>query len=220
MSLTRNAISYAVPGLAALALSGLAVSPAAAQTLITFDDVTNNGSGSPLPAGYQGLNWTLSVLNTQLYSINPSGYQAGTISGPNVIYGGGSITAPVGMSFTLSSGYFTAAWDDNLALTATGLQNGVTTFTKSVLLSATAPTLINFDFLNVDQVTFSATGGTQHAAYAGTGNQFAADNLTFRDLPTPASAAPEPSQAAALGLTTLGVLGLVLRARRKKPTLS
>ena len=152
----------ALAALAALSLA--AARPAAAQTTITFDDLSDNGSGTPIANGYQGLNWSnFYVLNTNQFPV-PSGYQPGTVSGTNVAYNGGvpeainSVTP--GSTFTLNSGYFTAAWHDNLNLTVTALHNGLTVFSKSVTLSATAPTLVNFDFTGVDQVNFDSSGGT------------------------------------------------------------
>ena len=202
--------------LAALAaLSLVAARPAAAQTTITFDDLSDNGSGTPIANGYQGLNWSnFYVLNTNQFPV-PSGYQPGTVSGTNVAYNGGvpeainSVTP--GSTFTLNSGYFTAAWHDNLNLTVTALHNGLTVFSKSVTLSATAPTLVNFDFTGVDQVNFDSSGGTHHAGYGGDGTQFALDNLTING---PAST-PEPSSFAAFGFVGLGLAGLALKARKK-----
>lgn len=227
MSLTRKTISYAVPGLAALALSGLAITPAAAQTVITFDDIiTSSSNGSlTIPNGYQGLNWSnLGVIDAADYAYNPSGYQNGTVSGKNVGYSGGgsgliSTIAP-GSTFTFNSGYFTATWNDGLSWSADGYRNGVKVFSSpTTLLNVTTPTLITLDFVNIDQIQFTVGGGTLHPGYAGAGSYFVMDNLKVSDLPN-ASATPEPSPLAALGLTAFGALGLVLRARRKKLALS
>jgi len=55
---------------------------------------------------------------------------------------------------------------------------------ESPCLNAPSPTLVSFNYLGVDQVTFIGSGGTQHYAQ-GSGSEFAIDNMTVT--------VPEPS---------------------------
>ena len=210
-------------GAAALALfagAGVLIQPAAALT-ITFDDVADTSGGfggTPIPNGYQGLNWTnWNLLNTALFTTNflggaPSGALPGTVSPPNVAYNpaGGEAIFSSSTPFTFNSADLTALWNDNLQVTITGLLDGVTKDTITLSPSATAATLETFNWANINEVDLLASGGTQHVGYSGAGTQVALDNLT---ITTSQVTTPEPSTLAILG-AGLAWLG-VLRRRRK-----
>jgi len=197
--------------LAALSFAMTAAS-ASADTVVTFDDLTLSG-GSPsellVPNGYSGLNWNnFYALNSSTYPLSPSGYTAAVVSGTNVAFDGSdpaSITAVAGTTFDLNSGYFTAAWNDNLSVTADAYLGGVLMYSPTFLLSATAPTLENLNFTNVDTVTFSQSGGTLHEGDPGQGLEFAMDNLDVNIVPEPAS----------LSLLAVGAIALLSRRRRR-----
>ncbi len=149
----------------------------AADPVIKFDDLPANFIA--VPAGYHGLNWSgLTSLNGVSYASNPSGYQAGVVSPDSVIYGGGGgtgvISAPM---FDLNSAYATAAWNDNLQFEAKGYIKGTLVYDLITSLSATNPTLVQFNFYGVDEVDFTSSGGTHHAGYVGVGANFALDNV-------------------------------------------
>ena len=146
---------------------------------ITFDDLPSSEGQSLLP-GYAGLYWNnVSFLNGLATTLNPSGYQAGTVSSPNVIYNpGGNPATIIGITpFDLLSVYATAAWKDNLQLEAKGYIGNTIVYNVTNTLSASAPTLINYNFYGVNRIIFSTSGGTQHSGYASTGEQFVMDNL-------------------------------------------
>jgi uncharacterized repeat protein (TIGR01451 family) len=153
--------------------------------LVTFDDL----SGS-VPTGYFGLAW--SNFNSLAGSSSPnSGYAAGTVSVPNVIYNSGAFPASIistgRVDFT--SAYLTAAWNDNLQVQAQGYNGSTLLYNNTYTLSATAPTLINFNYSGVSRIDFVSFGGTPHPGYSGTqvddagysgaGTHFAMDNVSL-----------------------------------------
>ncbi len=81
-------------------------------------------------------------------------------------------------SFDLVSADLTAAWNDNLQFVAQGYIKGTLVYSQTNLLSATAPTLVQFNFYGVDEVVFSSSGGTRYGGYVGSGTQFVLDNLS------------------------------------------
>src|SRR6266568_3514952 len=160
-----------------LTLGGLAF--ANTNSLVTFDDLTPTASGLAVPANYASLNWSnFFYLDGVNYAGNPSGFQAGVISSNNVAYNASANPASiVGGLFDLNSAYLTAAWNDNLEVEAKGYIGGVLSYDQTYTLSATARTLIQFNYLGVDQVDFVSSGGSHHAGYNGTGTNFMMDNV-------------------------------------------
>ena len=179
----RSALRAA--GLAA----GLAVLPAApvgAQAMAqNFDGLVCDSGGTAIPNGTGGLDWTnFFCLVGSAYPYNPSGYQPGTTSAPNAALNGFENPAALrrtgGGLFSLTSGQFTAAWNDGLTITIVGTRAGATVATVRVLPSPTAPMLVDLRALsNVDNVTFTPTGGTRHPGYNGEGRVFALDDLNY-----------------------------------------
>lgn len=184
-------LKHTVRPVATLVLAGLgflAAATAQAQTMTeNFDGLTTPcGGGVAMPADTGGLDWPFfgcvdsSAITT---AYGPNGYAAGTVSPPNVAFvaGPGEITRTGGGVFTLNSASLTAAWHDDLTVTVQGSLGGVAvgaplTFSPS----ATAPTTITFPGLvNVDKVTFTSSGGTQHPGYTEMGTQFALDDVNY-----------------------------------------
>src|SRR6266704_4671846 len=141
-----------------LTLGGLAF--ANTNSLVTFDDLTPTASGLAVPANYASLNWNnFSYIDGVNYAGNPSGFQAGVVSSNNVAYNASTNPASiVGGLFDLNSAYLTAAWNDNLEVEAKGYIGGVLSYDQTYTLSATARTLIQFNYLGLDQVDFLSTG--------------------------------------------------------------
>jgi photosystem II stability/assembly factor-like uncharacterized protein len=150
-------------------------------TLIVFDDLPENTSGIPVTNGYAGLNWNNFYETDGLnFAAGNSGYHAGVVSTNNLIADGLGNPASITNStpFGLVSGYFTAAWNDNLQLEIQGYNGGVLVYDVTNILSATNSTFISLNFLSVTRVTFIPSGGTPHLAYGPSSAQhFAADNL-------------------------------------------
>ena len=151
----------------------------------TFDDLPDDIYGDTLvPSGYRGFNWNnFGYVDGVNFYLNPSGYAPGAVSTNNVVYNGGAspanVTCTNGGHFNFISAELTAAWNDNLQVEAQGYVNGILTYDQTYTLSATAPTLIVFDYFGVTKVNFISFGGTPHAGYSGGGTHFAMDNVTI-----------------------------------------
>jgi hypothetical protein len=191
--INRTILFNGASALVLLAGASLYVQPAVAAMTITFDDLTDTSGGfggTPIANGYQGLNWSnWNVLNTAGFTSNfgSNGAQPGTVSPPNVAYNGfGDEAIFSNNPFTLNSADMTAVWNDNLQVTVTGKLAGVTQDTITFLLSATAPTPESFNWANIDEVDLTATGGTLHSGYSGSGTEVAMDNLTITTQVVPA----------------------------------
>jgi hypothetical protein len=173
----------------------------AGAALLTFDDLTPPPGAMQIPNGYEGFQWNnFYVSNAATYSGNPSGYLAGMISRPNVAFNW--FANPAQLSnvnpFDLNSGYFTGAWNDGLQLEVRGYIGLTLAYDNTYTLSATAPSLLNFNYFGVTSVDFISSGGIHHPGYdSGAGTHFAMDNLTVTIV-------PEPS---AVALLMLGMLG-------------
>jgi hypothetical protein len=181
---------------AAFALAG----PASAE-LLTFDSLP--GDGSLIPAGYGGLVWSnFDDLNATFGP--PSGYINGLVSPPNVAFNGfGSPASFTSVeTFELNSFYLTAAFNDGLNVTVTGLLNGVMINSTTLVVNTSGPTLETFNWAGINAVDFSSCCGVHHDDYLGSGTQFVIDNLSI-------STVPEPSTWATLllGFAGLGFAG-------------
>ena len=185
-----------------LSVATASLTTAASPVLITFDDINAPSGGSPNfpapPAGYNGLQWYNFQVLDAVHSPR-SGYHDGVVSPNNVAFNNGGEPANFSSSgaFDLDSAYLTAAWNDGLQVEAQGFVGGVLTYDNTYTLSPTAASLINFDYLGVDEVKFTSSGGTHHSGYIGIGTQFAMDNLVI--------STPEPGT---IGLLIFGA-GLV-----------
>ena len=155
---------------------------------LTFDDLPYPSWGK-VPAGYGGLNWSNFYVNNSLSNTNPSGYRAGMISAPNVAYNYDAKPASIlGVApFDLLSAALTGAWRDNLRLEAKGYIGPNLAYDRTVFLSATAPTVVNFNYHGVTCVTFISSGGTPHSGSPSNGPVFVMDNLLVIPHSTPSA---------------------------------
>jgi hypothetical protein len=144
---------------------------------LTFDDL--HDSTYEIPPGYGGLNWSNFNFFNASTALDPSGYKAGMVSAPNVIYnvdaGAASIISPA--PFDLISAFLTAAWDDNLNVEARGYIGSTLAYDVTNTLSATMPSNIQFNYFGVTSVSFLSSGGTPYSGYSETGKQFVMDNV-------------------------------------------
>ncbi|MEH1864169.1 MAG: PEP-CTERM sorting domain-containing protein [Nostoc sp.] len=185
--------------------------------VLTFDDldVTTEFDGNQIPNGYGGLNWdNFYYLTTPTYQINPSGYIFGTVSSPNVAYnlfGDPATVSSVsidGGQFDFNSVYLTAAWSNGLNILVEGFSDGITKYATTVTVDTTSPTQFNFDFLDIDSLKFTSSGGI-NAGYEGAGTQIVLDNFTYNS-----KTVPEPTSI--LGLLTVTSFGIALSRKQKQ----
>jgi hypothetical protein len=178
--------------------------------VLTFDDLTSppSGLGISVPNGYGGLDWSNFSFKNGL--TDGVGYANSVVSPNNMVYdrsgNPGDVTAIAG-TFTLVSGYFTAAFRDGLQITVDGYNQGHLVDTSQFTVNTTGPTLETFNFSSIDEAVFTTSGGTLHPGYSpsdGVGAELAMDNLSV--------VTPEPSS---LVLAALAAAGLGLVARRK-----
>ncbi len=83
------------------------------------------------------------------------------------------------------------------------------------MVNATAPSFVNFDWSGINSVSFHSFGGTNHG-YNGGGTHFAMDNVSARNAPV----VPEPGEYAFAAFAGASVLGLVVRARRRRTSVT
>ncbi|MBC1222574.1 PEP-CTERM sorting domain-containing protein [Nostoc sp. UCD121] len=184
--------------------------------VLTFDDLdaTSEFDGNQIPNGYGGLNWdNFYYLTTPTYQVNPSGYQFGTVSSPNVAYNSFGDPATVssvsidGGQFDFNSAYLTAAWSNGLNILVEGFSDGITKYATTVTVDTTSPTQFNFDFLDIDSLKFTSSGGID-VGYGGSGTQIVLDNFTYNS-----KTVPEPTTI--LGLLTVTSFGIALSRKQK-----
>jgi hypothetical protein len=173
-----------------IALFG-AVASLTAQPLITFDDLpTGIAGGLPIPNWYNGLNWNNFYVNNDVYELpyGPDGYLAGLVSLHNYAFNANGNPASISSAnnFDLGSGYFTAAWNDNLNLEVKGYNGAALIYDNTYTLSAVSPSLITLNYADVTSVMFTSFGGTHHVGYSwGSGTHFVLDNLQLGMVPEP-----------------------------------
>jgi hypothetical protein len=186
-------------------------------TLLTFDDLTPISGNDYIPDGFGGLKWDLmQYMNSNEYG-GHSGYKGGTVSGDYVAFNPSGLDVSVFVAdstFDFNSAHFAAAWRNGLNVTVKGFLNDVELYSQTVTglnysqtKGATA-TLVTFNFLGIDELTFSSWCGTDAVPDDGaTGTHFTMDNFLFN------ATVPEPST---LILLEAGFLGLIGYARHRK----
>ncbi len=171
---------------------GTATSSNATLTVLTagagfihFDDVPDLDFGTALTNGYYGLTWSnLYVLDAFDYPY-PSGYAVGMISASNVVFNSYGASAVISAStpFNFLSAWLTAAWNQNLALQTLGYNGSILLYSNVYALSATSPTLIKFNYLGINQIRFTTSGGYAWPPYNhNSATQFALDDVTLGAL--------------------------------------
>lgn len=160
---------------------------------------------NPIPFGYAGLDWgdNFFAVNTDDSQYTGTGYDNGTVSGNYVGFNGTGYPATVGgaSQFNFNSAYLTAAWDDALSVTVEGLNNGSSLYSKTVSLNTTAPTLVDFDYLGINQLRFTSSQNNDITA------QFVIDNVDIT---------PVPESSTLSGVLVLGALGVGSLLKHKK----
>ncbi len=161
-----------------------------------------------------------------------TGFHRSVVSGETVAFlrstGGsslfGSIKAlPGDDNFNFISTYITSAYRDNVTATITGLRDGVAVYSEIFTIGIDAPTLLQLDFFDIDEIQFLSSGGTflypnsnTVGGYSNPSNAFSVPILVFDDMvitPFVAAAVAEP---ATLGLLGLSLVAMGMTARRRR----
>lgn len=201
-------------------IAALGIGTVAQAAVLTFDDIAPIEGLAEIPDGYGGFTWdNFYYLNGSNSIESDTGYDNGRVSGDYVSFNGFGNQAIVSSSlFDFNSAYITGAWNDGLSVTVEGLNNGTTLYSTTVVVDTTSPTLVNFDFLGIDELRFTSFGGVEpdYLLDQGGGTQFALDNFTFNETVTPV---PEPTLLSGLLAVSSLSAGSVLRRKQQKKTL-
>jgi hypothetical protein len=198
--------------LAAFAFLILLSTSTRSQTVVTFDDLVDNGGGTLITNAYQGLTWSnFAVVNAILLSNSVGysvGYGYGMVTASNVAFNFGGAPAEIdspGTDFNFLSTYLTGAWNSNLNIEVEGFNGTNLVYDETKVVSATNATLFTFDYLDIDRLYFNSYGG--QPAFDGIDEtHFVMDNMTIEFIPEPSS----------LLLTTLGAVTLCGFVRRRR----
>ncbi|NMG09292.1 PEP-CTERM sorting domain-containing protein [Brasilonema sp. UFV-L1] len=194
-----------------LAIGAGTISIGQAQAVVvTFDDIQTTSDGDVIPNGYAGLNWD-NFHSLDSSSLASTGYGYGTVSAPNVAFNSEGNPATVSIDngkYDLNSVHLAAAWNNGLNILVEGFLGEELLYSKTVTVDSTASTQYNLDFLDIDNVRFTSSGGVD-AGYGGGGTQFALDNFTYETEPV-----PEPLTI--LGSLAAGSFGVALRRKYKQ----
>jgi hypothetical protein len=140
-----------------------AIAAGRANELLTFDDIPTGGGNPPVPNGYGGLNW----------------YNFGAFN----FYGSPATISVSSGLFDLDSAYLTSALNSQPTqyIQVQGYSGATMRYNNTYLVNNAGPTLINFDYIGINSVTFAS--GAQ---------EFAMDNLTVT--------VPEPNACALISM--------------------
>lgn len=196
-------LSLKLPGIGILFIGTILT--CGASTLLTFDElptpeVIPGLNYTSIPNGYGSLLWNnFGVLDGAIMSAN-EGYHAGMVSSNNVAfnyYGAPASISVAGGSFNLESAYLTLALnlDTSLNIEVQGFAGTTLLYDNTCTVNRSAPTLVNFNYLGVDRVTFISSPA----------QQFAMDNLTVTIVPE-----PDPATLFSIG-AALSALGMLKR---------
>ncbi|SEQ37509.1 hypothetical protein SAMN05428969_2809 [Devosia sp. YR412] len=145
---------------------------AAADTLVTFDDLQSEGV-LKVPSGYSGLNWDNFVMTQQKF-YEPAGYRNGAMSGEFLAYNGSGHPAAISrkVPFDFVGGAFgiSTFQAEGETLTITGWRGEEQVYQQKVTLSALGPVYLAAEMRDVTRLDFAT------ARYW----QFTADDLEFR----------------------------------------
>ncbi|HWY32427.1 MAG TPA: hypothetical protein VNX46_16815 [Candidatus Acidoferrum sp.] len=190
-----------------LVLTEMARTESAFATLLTFDHLSTGAvpglDHTVVPNGYGGLSWDNFGALDGLAAGHSYGYYTGVVSPNNVafnMYGDSASISVSSGSFDLESAYLTSALNSVpiQQIQVQGFVGGTVVYNNICTVNNYGPTLINFDYVGIQSVTF--TSGSQ---------QFAMDNL--------AVSVPEPDT---LGFWTVCAAGIALKFGLRRPRLS
>jgi hypothetical protein len=187
-----------------LSLCVLAISSAAFGSVITFSDL----SGTTVPNGYAGFDWT--NFDHMMGMLDP--LASGGVVGPPVpaqsfVMNHAGQIASFGSTaeFSLSSIWLATNWSSQLHLEVVGLLGGTAVHSMIVDLQSGQPLIVNFNWSGIDGVRFVPIAP---ASVAGS-TEFAMTDVVINQAP----AVPEPSTLLLI-VPALGLVGNKLRRSR------
>jgi hypothetical protein len=179
----------------------LAVTSAAFGSVITFSDL----SGTTVPNGYAGFDWTnFDHMMGMLDPLASGGVVGPPTAAPSFVMNHAGQVASFGSTaaFTLNSIWLATNWSSQLHLEVVGLLDGTALHSMIVDLQSGQPQIVNFNWSGIDEVRFVPIAA---ASVAG-GTQFAMTDVVINQAP----AVPEPATLLLL-VPSLGLLGNKLR---------
>jgi hypothetical protein len=186
--------------LVAFVLFAVLIASPSFAAVVTFDELSETGSGAFLPTSYQSLTWSNFFINNAILRTNilyggPQGPHTrltgnyyGMVSQSNVVMcgiGDGGEIDSFGTNFNFLSAYLTGDYYSNLNIEVQGFRAGTLLYDQTVIASATNPTLFVFGYTNIDRLYFAASGGQPAFEVSPSPRLFAMDNLTFEFVPEP-----------------------------------
>lgn len=150
-------------GFAVVSLCWLFSAPVRAE-IITFEEHQTGWPGIAAP--YHRLSWNKFFVYSKGEFSSPNGYAVAVSSGTQAAYTAvGQDAGIMSGLFNLNSAHVAAAWRDGLQLCSRGFLSGSLVYSNTYELSAVSGTQIHFNYVGVDSVIFSASGGSHHPGY-------------------------------------------------------
>jgi hypothetical protein len=180
----------------------MTIAARAATATIAFNDLPDVSSATAISNGYAGFQWfNFDYLDSR--TAPPSGYVNGAVLPYNVALNPGGNAADFSRStlFNLNSAYLTGAWNNGLQVEVQGFTGTKLTYDHTYSVNATSPTLINFNYLGVNEVNFISSGGTP-AGYSSQGTQFVLADMVV-STPEPGTASLLCAGAALMGIVMI-----------------
>jgi hypothetical protein len=185
MMMIKKLVASVVILLIALGMAGTV-----GATVLTFDDISGFMDTAPLPDSYGGLTWNIfRVADMATHQWCPP------VSGDNAIFNGWAAQASISSdNFTFNGAYLAGEYKDDLSINVVGRKDDVVLYDTSIISEFGNLEWFQFNYYDIDELIFTAFGGTPAGIYALSpndyedANYFVLDNFTFNEpVPEPAT---------------------------------